>query len=40
MLAVRLWNPANLGYLAGYTAVELASKAITNKPGRRSRPGH
>jgi rhamnose transport system substrate-binding protein len=29
-----LWNPANLGYLAGYTAVEYASKAITNASGQ------
>ena len=29
-----LWNPANLGYLAAYAAVELASKAITNAPGQ------
>ena len=29
-----LWNPANLGYLAGYAAAELASKAITNAPGQ------
>ena len=28
---VLLWNPANLGYLAGYAAVELASKAITDR---------
>jgi rhamnose transport system substrate-binding protein len=29
-----LWNPANLGYLAAYAAVELASGAITNKTGQ------
>ena len=29
-----LWNPANLGYLAGYAAVELASHAITNAQGQ------
>lgn len=29
-----LWNPANLGYLAAYTAVELASHKITNAPGQ------
>ena len=29
-----LWNPANLGYLAAYAAVELASNAITNAPGQ------
>jgi len=29
-----LWNPANLGYLAAYAAVELASKAITSAQGQ------
>jgi rhamnose transport system substrate-binding protein len=29
-----LWNPANLGYLAAYAAVYLASHAITNAPGQ------
>jgi rhamnose transport system substrate-binding protein len=29
-----LWNPANLGYLAAYASVELASKAITNATGQ------
>jgi rhamnose transport system substrate-binding protein len=29
-----LWNPADLGYLAAYAAVELASGAITNKTGQ------
>jgi rhamnose transport system substrate-binding protein len=29
-----LWNPANLGYLAAYTAVALASKKITNATGQ------
>jgi rhamnose transport system substrate-binding protein len=29
-----LWNPANLGYLAGYAAVEFASKAVTNAAGQ------
>jgi rhamnose transport system substrate-binding protein len=29
-----LWNPANLGYLAAYAAVELASGAITNASGQ------
>jgi hypothetical protein len=28
-----LWNPANLGYLAAYAAVYLASKQITNPQG-------
>jgi len=32
--SVILWNPANLGYLAGYAAVELASGAITNAQGQ------
>jgi rhamnose transport system substrate-binding protein len=34
-----LWNPANLGYLAGYAAVELASGAITNKQGETFKAG-
>ncbi len=29
-----LWNPADLGYLAAYAAVELASHAITNAAGQ------
>jgi rhamnose transport system substrate-binding protein len=29
-----LWNPANLGYLAGYAAINLASKKITNSAGQ------
>jgi rhamnose transport system substrate-binding protein len=29
-----LWNPANLGYLAAYAAVELASGKITNAAGQ------
>jgi rhamnose transport system substrate-binding protein len=29
-----LWNPANLGYLAAYAAVELASKKMTNAAGQ------
>jgi len=29
-----LWNPANLGYLAGYAAVDFASKKITNSAGQ------
>jgi rhamnose transport system substrate-binding protein len=32
--AFELWNPANLGYLAAYAAVEYASKAITNAQGQ------
>jgi rhamnose transport system substrate-binding protein len=28
-----LWNPANLGYLAGYAAVNFASKKITSSAG-------
>jgi rhamnose transport system substrate-binding protein len=28
-----LWNPANLGYLAGYAAVNFASKKITSSGG-------
>jgi rhamnose transport system substrate-binding protein len=29
-----LWNPSNLGYLAGYAAASLASGVITGKPGQ------
>jgi rhamnose transport system substrate-binding protein len=29
-----LWNPANLGYLAAYAAVNYASHKITNAPGQ------
>ena len=29
-----LWNPANLGYLAAYAAVNFASKKITNAAGQ------
>ena len=32
--AFELWNPANLGYLAAYAAVNLASKKITNAAGQ------
>ena len=32
--AFELWNPANLGYLAAYAAVNLASGKITNAPGQ------
>jgi rhamnose transport system substrate-binding protein len=32
--AFELWNPADLGYLAAYAAVNLASGAITAKPGQ------
>ncbi|MGA2924598.1 MAG: rhamnose ABC transporter substrate-binding protein [Solirubrobacteraceae bacterium] len=32
--AFELWNPANLGYLAAYVAVELASKKITATQGQ------
>jgi rhamnose transport system substrate-binding protein len=32
--AFELWNPANLGYLAGYTAVELASKKLSGAQGQ------
>jgi len=31
---VILWNPANLGYLAAYAAVNVASKTITNATGQ------
>ena len=29
-----LWNPADLGYLAGYAAVNYASKKITSASGQ------
>ena len=29
-----LWNPANLGYLAAYAAVELRLRKITSAPGQ------
>jgi rhamnose transport system substrate-binding protein len=32
--AFELWNPANLGYLAAYAAVELASKKVTSAAGQ------
>src|SRR5215467_11336908 len=32
--AFELWNPANLGYLAAYAAVNYASKKITNAAGQ------
>ncbi|MHB1431973.1 MAG: rhamnose ABC transporter substrate-binding protein [Streptosporangiaceae bacterium] len=32
--AFELWNPAHLGYLAAYAAVNLASKKITNAQGQ------
>jgi rhamnose transport system substrate-binding protein len=32
--AFELWNPADLGYLAAYAAVEFASKKITNAAGQ------
>jgi rhamnose transport system substrate-binding protein len=34
-----LWNPADLGYLAAYAAVNLASKTITNAPGQKFTAG-
>jgi rhamnose transport system substrate-binding protein len=34
-----LWNPANLGYLAAYAAVNLASKKITGAPGESFKAG-
>jgi rhamnose transport system substrate-binding protein len=37
--AFELWNPADLGYLAAYAAVNLASKAITNAPGQTFKAG-
>jgi len=32
--AFELWNPADLGYLAGYAAINFASKKITNASGQ------
>jgi rhamnose transport system substrate-binding protein len=37
--AFELWNPADLGYLAAYAAVNLASKAITNAKGQTFKAG-
>jgi rhamnose transport system substrate-binding protein len=37
--AFELWNPANLGYLAAYGAVNLASGAITNAKGQKFKAG-
>jgi rhamnose transport system substrate-binding protein len=37
--AFELWNPANLGYLAAYASVELASGAITNATGQTFKAG-
>ena len=34
MKEFELWNPANLGYLAAYAAVELASGKITGASGQ------
>ena len=37
--AFELWNPADLGYLAAYAAVNYASKKITSAPASPSRAG-
>ena len=37
--AFELWNPANLGYLAAYAAVNLASKTITAASGQKFTAG-
>ena len=37
--AFELWNPADLGYLAGHAAVNYASKAITGKAGQTFKAG-
>jgi len=37
--AFELWNPAKLGNLAAYAAVNLASKTITNAPGQKLTAG-
>jgi rhamnose transport system substrate-binding protein len=34
-----LWNPSNLGYLAGYAAAALASKSLTLAPGTSFKAG-
>ncbi len=34
VVSFELWNPANLGYLAAYAAVNYASKKITNSAGQ------
>jgi rhamnose transport system substrate-binding protein len=39
IIAFELWNPADLGYLAGYAAVNVASGAITGKAGQRFSAG-
>jgi len=38
--AFELWNPANLGYLAGYAAVLLASGKITGAAGETFKAGN
>ena len=37
--AFELWNPADLGYLAAYAAVNYASGAITGKAGQTFKAG-
>jgi rhamnose transport system substrate-binding protein len=37
--AFELWNPGNLGYLAGYAAASLASKVVTLTPGATFKAG-
>jgi rhamnose transport system substrate-binding protein len=39
IIAFELWNPADLGYLAAYAAVNVASKTITGKAGQRFSAG-
>jgi rhamnose transport system substrate-binding protein len=39
IVAFELWNPADLGYLAAYAAVNYASKTITGKAGQRFTAG-
>ncbi|WP_394847684.1 rhamnose ABC transporter substrate-binding protein [Pendulispora brunnea] len=39
MTSFALWDPANLGYLATYAAVALASGQITGKPGEKFKAG-
>ncbi len=37
--AFELWNPSNLGYLAGYAAASLASNVVTISPGATFKAG-
>src|SRR5439155_1097448 len=39
IIAFELWNPADLGYLAAYAAVNVASGTLTGKAGQRFTAG-